>query len=199
MRIGDRYSYPEAGQRVGHVGPWDLMDGGGLWGSPDSPSPTQMSSFTKVAAGWLRYRPAMLDRDYMLTAVENQRMGDAVLKLDDPLGNDPLCSYYLIEARDHDALFGAPESGIVIYHVTHDRDDGHPVVDILRCQCEDTMAFSERTFRERQPIFKLYERSTLCGAAEPDGAREYVMAGGLVVTLVAESFSPYNATIRLSH
>jgi hypothetical protein len=111
-------------------------------------------------------------------------MGDAALKLDDPLDDDPLCSYYLIEARDHEAPFGAPESGVMIYHVTYDHDAGHPLVNTLRCQCDYALAFPRNA-------------TTLHGAAEPDGAREYTIAGKAVIRLLAESFSPYRATVRI--
>jgi len=43
----------------------------------------------------------------------------------------------------------------------------------------------------------IYERSTLHSANQPDGAQEYVIAGGLVIRLQAESFSPYRATVRV--
>ncbi len=190
-RLDDRYSDPETGRHFGHVGDWDLMGSGGLWGTPAGSSPTQMSSFTKVAAGWLRYQPAVPNRDYVLAAVESQRMGDAVLVLEDPLGGGPLCSYYLLEARDHGAPYGAPESGVMIYHVTYDRQAGHPVVDALRCQHGDALGFSESELRPGHRIFTIYERSTL------HGAREYVLVGGVVIRLMGESFAPYKATVRI--
>jgi hypothetical protein len=43
----------------------------------------------------------------------------------------------------------------------------------------------------------IYPRSTLHGALEPNGAPTYVIAGRLVVRLVAESFAPYRATLRI--
>ena len=184
-RLVDRYSMPNASVQGGEVGDWDLMGRGNYRGNPYGTSPTQMSSYTKVAAGWLRYRSASLDHTYTLTAVENQTMGDAVLRLDDPLSDDPHC-YYIIEARDAEAPFGAPESGVMIYHVTYEA--GYPVVEALDCQARITMSFSgEVTF----------ERSTLHGAAKMHGAKEYAIPGGRVVKLVAESFAPYRATVRV--
>jgi len=42
-----------------------------------------------------------------------------------------------------------------------------------------------------------YQRPTLHGVASPDGAREYIISGGLRVRLLAESFWPYRATVRI--
>ena len=44
---------------------------------------------------------------------------------------------------------------------------------------------------------KPYQRPTLHGTARGDGAREYIISGGLVVRLLAESFAPYRATARI--
>ncbi len=76
----------------------------------------------------------------------------------------------------------------MIYHVTCDHDTGQPMVEAQSCQNDSTAGFAENA---------IYERSTLHGAAEPDGASEYVVPGGLVVRLLAESFSPYRATVRI--
>jgi len=40
---------------------------------------------------------------------------------------------------------------------------------------------------------KPYQRPTLHGIARGDGAREYIISGGLL----AESFAPYRATVRI--
>jgi len=164
------------------------MASGSHWGNPDSTSPTHMSSYTKVAATWLRYTPASFDQDYVLTALENQRVGDAVLTVDDPLSSDPLC-LYIIEARDSAVHFGAPECGVMIYHVTFNRAAGHPVVEIVSAGGD-----SGNTVGRRPPA----QHPTLRGAGDPGGVTEYVNApDGFRVRLLSESFSPYKATIRI--
>jgi len=185
--IADRYDY-QRGPKSGRMGYWDLMGYGCRWGEPESTSPTHMSSYTKVAANWLRYAQAPWGKEVMLTALENQALGDYVLTLDDPLSEDSLC-YYIIEARDADVPLGAPESGVVIYHVTYDHEADQPVVDAESCQCAEEMGHTPT---------HAYLHSPLHGAADPEGAKEYVnAAAGFKVTLVAESFSPYRATIRI--
>ena len=42
-----------------------------------------------------------------------------------------------------------------------------------------------------------YQRPTLHGAASADRAREYTISDGLVVRLLAESFFPYRAAVRI--
>ena len=163
-QLHDRYSDPDAPMQGGEVGYWDLMGRGNRWGNPAGSSPAHMSSYTKVAAGWLRYRRAVLDRDYVLTSLENQSMGDTVLTVDDPDSDDPR-DYYILEARDSDGPFAAPRSGLVIYRVACDPRGGYEIVEIVHCPNNNTT----------------------------------IILGGLVVKLVAESFSPYKATIRLSH
>ena len=187
-RVADRYNDAQAARTNGQVGMWDLMGSGTRWGSPEGASPTHMSSYTKEAAGWLHFRPAALDQDVVLTSLENQTMGDPVLTLDDPLSDEPE-SYYILEARDGDAPFGAPESGVVIYYVTRDRQAGRTVVGILNAQTGDVEAVR---------LGQAYQRATLHGIASPDGASEHVLAGGLVVRLLAESFAPYRATVRIA-
>jgi len=187
-RIQDRYSDAEAGEDEEQNGFWDLMGHGEWWGITLGTAPTHMSSYTKVAAGWLRYAPAALGQDYVLTALENQAIGAEVLRLPDPASADPRC-YYIIEARDGDVRFGAPGSGVVIYHVSYDAEDGHPLVEALSSQ--DGEATGSRNGR-------IYQRATLHGTADPKGTSEYVnAAGGFKVTLLAESFSPYRATVRI--
>ena len=188
-RISDRYNYyDQPNQRYGDVGRWDLMGSGSRWGNPIGTSPTHMSSYTKEAAGWLHYRPASLDQTYELTGLENQKMGDAVLALDDPLSDDPL-SYYILEARDSGAFFGAPESGVMLYHVTYDHQADHAVVDVVSPQQGDPSANQSDLS---------YQRPTLHSAASADAAREYTNAvSGFRVVLLAESFSPYRATVRI--
>ena len=94
-----------------------------------------MSSYTKEAAGWLRYRQAELGQEYTLTALESQNAGDEVLILDEPgergmetaptgSGDGTRSDYYILEARDRTQPYGAPETGVVIYHVTRDGSSG---------------------------------------------------------------------------
>jgi len=179
--LADRYDHGRPGQDYGHLGYWDLMGSGSRWGNPESTSPTHMSSYTKEAAGWLHYQAVSLGHNYRLISLENQRMGDTVLTLDDPLSDDPRC-YYIIEARDSDAPFGAPESGVVIYHVAYDYQAGHAVVDALSAQTGDA---------EVRRLGRTYQHPTLRSAGE------YVIPGGLVVRLLAESFFPYRAAVRI--
>ena len=190
-RIPDRYGYH--GQQGGNSAYWDLMGDGCRWGTPQGSSPTHMSSYTKEAAGWLHYAPAQLDTDHDLTALEHQQAGSLVLKLDDPAREpgsavDAPLSFYLIEARDAAAAFGAPESGVVIHHVTHGQGADGAVAQAEICQNSVELAAIEGRF---------FQRSTLHGVADPDGASEYIIPGGLRVRLLAESFSPYRATIRI--
>ena len=95
-RVSDRYQSDQPGRQLGHVGAWDLMGTGSRWGDPAGVAPTHMSSYTKEAAGWLRYLPAELGRHYRLEALENQSMGDHVLRVDDPSSDDPLQSRWRV-------------------------------------------------------------------------------------------------------
>ena len=63
------------------------------------------------------------------------------------------------------------------------------MVGILNAQTGDV---------EARRLGQAYQRATLHGIASPDGAREHVLAGGLVVRLLAESFAPYRATVRIA-
>jgi len=184
-RISDRY-----GEQQGHVGPWDLMSTGSRWGSPEGSLPVHMSSFTKEAAGWLHLAPAAMDQTYNLLALENQKIGDSILTVDDPTSDDPRC-FYIIEARDGQAFYGAPETGVMLYHVAPDAASGGNRVDLMLAQASEARG---------QQSGVTYERPTLHGAASPEGAREYIDAeAGFRITLVAESFAPYVATVRIEH
>ena len=186
--ISDRYQYDQPERRFGHVGLWDLMGTGSRWGNPEGKSPTQMSSYTKEAANWLRYAEASLDTEYALTALENQKMGDFVLRLDDPLSAEPSC-YYIIEARDANVFFGVPESGVMIYYVTYDHRYGHAVVNAI--------GSAEREADSARPD-PSSQHATLHGVKDSGGVTEYVNAtAGFKVRLVAESFRPYKATVRI--
>jgi M6 family metalloprotease-like protein len=181
--IVDRY-----GDGQGQVGPWDLMGSGSRWGNPEGSLPVHMSSFTKETAGWLHYVPVAWEQTYAVSALENQRIGEGVLALDDPLSEDPR-AFYIIEARDNQAFFGAPEAGVLIYHVAYDEISGAHTVDLLAPQAGDATG---------QQWGVAYERPTLHGASDPAGAQEYVDASaGFRVTLLAESLSPYVATVRV--
>jgi len=189
-RISDRYDYGQPGRDFGGVGLWDLMGSGSSRGNPESTSPTQMSSYTKEAAGWLRYRLASPGHDYLLMSLENQRMGDLVLRLDDPLVSDPRY-YYVVEARDGDVPFGAPRSGVAIYQVSYDHKAKHSVVDILDILSAQAADLGAQ--RMGQP----YQRPTLHEVTNPEGSGECIIAGGLRIRLLAESFSPYRATVHI--
>jgi len=183
-RIPDRYESDRPGGRTGHVAHWDLMGLGVLGGY----SPTHMCSYTKEAAGWLRYVSASYGIGYALTAVEQQQMGDAALKLDDPLSEDARF-FYIIEAREHDTFFGAPESGVVIYHVTYDEAEGHTIVDV-------TSTHDERG--AGATAANADGHATLHLPTTHQGASEYVNAAAAFrVILVTESASPYRATVRI--
>jgi M6 family metalloprotease-like protein len=186
-RITDRYNDREMARINGHTGYWDLMGHGSRWGSPEGSAPTHMSSYSKEAAGWLQYRQATLDHDCVLTSLENQRIGDPVLTIVDPL-DAGASDYYLLEARDADVPFGAPAPGVVVYHVYTNRTTGRTVVAPLSAQLGDPDA---------QRGKQRYQRPTLHGANASDGAKEYIIAGGVKITLLAESFAPYRATVRI--
>lgn len=174
-RLTDRYASSRGGLDYGEVGAWDLMGEGSRRGS----APTHMSSYTKEAAGWLRYTEATPGQEYALTALEHQHIGDAVFRLDDPESDDARC-YYLIEARDREAYFGAPESGVVIYHVTYDAAAQHAVV----VQVDGASNANASAVG--------IERPTLRGVGSAA-----ILNGHCRVVLLAESFAPYRATVRI--
>ena len=163
------------------------MGSGSRWGPLLGASPTHMSSYTKVEAGWLRYCEAMCGREYLLTALENQRASGCVLRFDDPLTDDPRY-YYILEARDHDAYYGAPHSGVMVYHITHDSTARHAVVNTVRTEPE----------RRVVDGLESTELPTLHGIGHPHGVTEYVnRMAGIRVRLLVESNSPYQASLRL--
>jgi len=130
-RISDRYNIAGLPDRqYGEVYDWGLM-GYGAWWPNDAKSPVHMESFTKNAANWLGSTGASLNQSYTITALEDMKRGDNILTLDDPESNDAN-SYYIIEARDTTASFGAPESGVVIYKVS--MSAGHHVVNAIEPQ-----------------------------------------------------------------
>lgn len=127
-RISDRYTYTNLPYgKYGEVDSWGVMGYGSWWGG-NGEIPVQMMSFTKESAGWLTYSNAELNKSYTLTALENMKAGDAILRLDDPASNDAN-QFYIIEARNGNTFFGAPETGVVIYKVN--MKDGYYVVNII--------------------------------------------------------------------
>ena len=186
-RLTDRYHLDSQGRWHGEVRRWGLMGTGEWEGDPPGSAPTHMSSFTKEAANWLRYEWVETDGDYALTSLENQRIGGAVLALDDGQRRQTGC-YYILEARDGDVPYGAPSSGVLVYSVCQDRGANQTTVDAL-------VTYREvRADDGREWI----ESPTLYGAGEPDGVTEFVSEnGGLRVRLLEESFSPYEAKVRV--
>ncbi len=153
-RIGDRYNY--VGKPYGQYGElydWSLM-GYGMWWPGDATAPVQMDGFTKQAAGWLDYSKASLNQTYTLTAVEDMKKGDTVLTLDNPESRDPN-DYYIIEAHDSSAAYGAPESGVTIYSVSG--QGGHAVVNLVPSQVIPNKATNAQGLRYYKPT--LYSSS----------------------------------------
>jgi len=188
-RLADRYTDPKAPASSGTVGFWDLMALGSYWGAPAGSAPAHMSSYTKELAGWLRYRQAEPGQEYALTALESQGAGSEVLAVDGPSGGRNGGDYYILEARDRTTPYGAPETGVVIYHVTRDRSTKQEIVEPVYCQNGEPMGFANGT---------AYRHSALHGSAEGLlEATTYALRGGVVIRLLAESFSPYRATVRI--
>ena len=186
-RLTDRYHRDDEGKWHGQVRGWGLMGTGEWQGEPRGTAPTHMSSYTKEAANWLHYEWAELDRDYTLVSLEHQGTGAAVLRVDDQQRFNAQC-FYIVEARDADVAFGAPGSGVVIYHVCHDGATRQTTVDALI------------TWREIQTADgrEWIESPTLHGLSRPDGIKEYTNgAAGIRVSLLTESYSPYSATVRI--
>jgi M6 family metalloprotease-like protein len=154
-RISDRYNYSQPWGQYGRIDNWGLMGSGNWWGDPLASDPVHMSSFSKVSGGWLEFTDGELDERYTLTAVERQKYGDSVLRIDDPTVANPEW-FYIIEARDASPTdFGAPESGVVIYHVGWNGGHKHHIVNNLLPQSGVT--------RSTGPAGRSYERTTLRG------------------------------------
>jgi hypothetical protein len=78
---------------------------------------------------------------------------------------------------------------VVIYHVTRDRSSGRDIVEPVYCQNGEPMGFANGT---------ALRHSTLHGATEGlQEATSYTLRNGVVIRLLAESFSPYRATVRI--
>ncbi|MBN1401310.1 MAG: hypothetical protein JXA74_10770 [Anaerolineae bacterium] len=186
-RITDRYICEETGGDVGDVGIWDLMGIGSETGAVRRAQPTHMSSYTKQAAGWLRYAPGRLNETYTLTALEWQQPNDAILTLDDPLSDDP-GAFYIVEARDAAASYGPPTSGVIVYHVisaSHGRGD-----TVTKLPLGEGAQAGPIRDRSRA-------RPTLHGVGDPDGRTRLDLPGGVCIELVSELFEPYRATVRV--
>ncbi|MCI0503480.1 hypothetical protein L0Y65_02095 [Candidatus Micrarchaeota archaeon] len=189
-RISDRYNVGAlADRQYGEVNNWGLM-GYGVWWPNDATSPVHMEGFTKFAAEWLGTSSASLNQTYTVTALERMKKGDSILTLDDPASNDA-DSYYIIEARDPTAFFGAPESGVVIYKVS--KSAGHHVVNALAPQSGAVTASSAQG--------RQYQKATLT-ATSGDASNYTNVPGGFRIRLLdkgnnasivkVEEFAPAN-------
>jgi M6 family metalloprotease-like protein len=163
-RISDRYNVGLPDRQYGEVNDWGLM-GYGAWWPNDAKSPVHMESFTKNAANWLGSTGASLNQSYTLTALEDMKKGDSILTFDDPTSNDAN-QYFIIEARDPAAFFGAPESGVVIYKVS--MSAGHHVVNAVAPQSGQGWTTNAQGRR--------YQKATL--TATTGNASEYVNVPG---------------------
>lgn len=177
-RLPDLYDVPDGETQRGDVGAWGLM---GDWS--DDPrlynSPPHMCSPTKAMAGWLGYCEAEMGGEYDLVPLEDQRPGDAVLRLDDPASDDP-GSYYVIEARDTEAPYGAPGRGIMVYHVAHADEGGPPDIRAL------------------PGVTGTMDTPTLSATIGQRVAIGQAASGGFTITLVDQSDAPYRARVRIS-
>ncbi|MFH0737248.1 MAG: hypothetical protein V1827_01810 [Candidatus Micrarchaeota archaeon] len=186
-RICDRYNY--APYTYGEVNDWGLM-GYGVWWPNDATKPVHMEGFSKVSANWLEYSSASLNQTYVLQSLEDMKKGDTVLKLDDPVSSDA-DHYYVIEARDPSAYFGAPESGVVIYKVS--KTNGYHTVNAIAPQASPA--------RTTNAQGRDYQRPTLFDTSG-NGSVYIDVPGNFKVTMTSESdkastikieqFSPIN-------
>lgn len=128
--ISDRYNYSQPWGKYGNINNWGLMGAGNWWGDPLASEPVHMSGFTKESAEWLSYKDVELGKSYSLGAVEHLNAGDTILRVDDPTSMDPR-RFFILEARDSEVQFGAPESGVVLYQVTWGGAHDHHVVNAI--------------------------------------------------------------------
>jgi M6 family metalloprotease-like protein len=157
-RVSDRYNYAEPWGQYGNINNWGLMGAGNWWGDPTASVPVHMDGFTKESAEWLTYLDAELGRDYTLTALERQRSGGTVLRIDDPQSADPR-RFLILEARDSTAAYGAPESGVVLYLVSWAGGHDHHVVNAITPDKGGTTGVG--------PAARVYWRPTFRGAGDP--------------------------------
>ncbi|MFZ5500481.1 MAG: hypothetical protein ACOY58_01020 [Candidatus Micrarchaeota archaeon] len=186
-RIDDRYSY--APYQYGEISDWGLM-GYGVWWPNDATSPVHMSSFSKQSAKWLEYASASINQTYVITSLEDMQKGDTILRLDDPLSADAE-HYYIIEARDPTAFFGAPESGVVIYKVG--KNAGYHTVNALAPQTARTSATNAKGRSYQLPT--LYDSAGV-GSVYIDVPANFKVTllreGDKSSTVKIEEFSPVN-------
>ncbi len=152
-RIADRYNYSQPWGQFGKVGYWGLMGSGNYWGDPEASAPTHMTGYSKEAAEWLTYLEGQLDKEYTLTSVENQQAGDTVLRFDDPTTNNPN-HYYIMEARDSGAPYGAPESGVVVYQVGWKSSHNYHIVNSISPTTGATMGTGAGNRSYQRPTFR---------------------------------------------
>jgi len=187
-RISDRYNYDATtspDRQYGETGPWDLMGSGSHWGANGGDDPTQMSGFTKNSAGWLGYTEAALNNTYRIKSIESMKKDENVLRFDDPqFANAEY--YYTIEARDSSAVFGAPESGVVIYRVWFDQ--GHHVVNDLVPQGGATVGAG--------PGGRQFRKATLTDTAG-NASRYISVPGQFQISLVSQATGPYAARVKV--
>ncbi len=183
--ISDRYNYASNDRQYGQVDYWDIMGSGSHWGPNDGEAPTQMSSFTKVAATWLEFYRGNVNQTYSVKALESMKKGDNVLTIDDPTSADPE-AFYIIEARDSTLPFGAPESGVVLYKVRY--EFSHHVVNIIAPQTVPNKATNTAG--------QDYTKPTLYNAVGP-GSTYIDVPGKFEVKLMSQSDSPYSASVEV--
>ncbi|NYZ74365.1 hypothetical protein H0O00_04440 [Candidatus Micrarchaeota archaeon] len=184
-RINDRYNYAQVSMQYGEIDYWGLMGSGSHWGLNDGENPMQMSGYTKVAASWLDFFRGNINNTYSLKALETMKKGDTVLTLDDPLSANAEY-FYIIEARDSKAYFGAPESGVMLYKVTFGFD--HHTVNRLLTQSSPNAATNAAG--------QDYSKPTLYSTSGPGSVYRNVPAK-FQVKLVSQSDSPYTASVSI--
>jgi M6 family metalloprotease-like protein len=203
-RIQDRYNYEQPSGKYGSVDNWGLMDSGNWWGDPKASNPVQMCSYTKESAEYLSYTDAVLGQKYTLTALENQKLGDMVLRVDDPTSAHPE-NYFIVEARQAGGWYGAPESGVVLYQVIWDTPYAQHVVNAITPQSGATTgagpagrSYFRPTFHAGSPTmqwpwakleFVLHSESTANGYSAVVSTQVYTPAN-LVGTVVAPAAVP---------
>ena len=195
--VSDRYNYDQPWGKYGNINNWGLMGAGNWWGDPQASAPVHMSGFTKESAEWLNYEDAKLGKAYNLNALENQRAGDTVLRIDDPLSVDPR-RFFILEARDSGAPYGAPESGVVLYQVTWGGGHDHHVVNAFGPHAGGRVGSG--------PAGRRFLRPTFHGAGEvnapttrrwPGGKLEWTLksestANGYAAVVVTNIYTPTN-------
>ncbi|MFO7697051.1 MAG: hypothetical protein R6X16_07835, partial [Anaerolineae bacterium] len=188
--LDDRYNSQRPTSQNGDISAWGLMGAGNWWGIPQGTAPVHMIGFTKEAAGWIGHSPAVLGEQQRLSALETTSVG-STLKIDDPTSADPE-SYMLLEARQSSGAFGAPESGVVAYLVSYDRQNGHHVVNNMHPPSGPT--------RGSGAALLGYERATLRDAGAADGVTQAAITPWrLLVTLHDEGTDDaYWATVSTS-